>query len=184
MPTWFTSDTHFGHRRIIELCGRPYADVEIMDADLIARWNAVVQLGDDVWHLGDFAYKCRGDFTSYARKLRGRIHLIHGNHDSQAVRSWSGWGSSQPMAEIALEGHRLVLLHYGMRVWPKSHHGSIHLYGHSHGSLPGDSESCDVGVDYPAWGMRPVTLSAIREHLATLPVGGAVDHHGRVGDPV
>ena len=181
MTTWFTADTHFGHSRIVSLCQRPYADVDEMDADLVAQWNAVVQPDDDVWHLGDFAYKCRGDFKAYARKLRGRIHLIHGNHDSQTVRSWSGWASSQPMAEIAVEGYRLVLLHYGMRVWPKSHHGSIHLYGHSHGSLPGDSQSCDVGVD--VWGMRPVQLTQIKQYHETLPARGSVDHHGRGTDP-
>ncbi len=39
--------------------------------------------------------------------------------------------------------------HYAQRVWEHSHHGSWHVYGHSHGSLPDDikSKSIDVGVD-------------------------------------
>lgn len=44
-----------------------------------------------------------------------------------------------------------MLFHYAMRVWNKSHHGSIHLYGHSHDSLDKDGEynglSMDVGMD-------------------------------------
>lgn len=74
------------------------------------------------------------------------------------------------MAEIAVEGHGVVLLHYAMRTWPKSHHGSLHLYGHSHGAVPGDRQSCDVGVD--CWNLRPVGLDEIIAHLGTLPERG------------
>ena len=94
---------------------------------------------DDVWHLGDFARRNSKDFKNYARALQGRIHLIRGNHDNDAVRNWEGWASSQDLAEVVVEGQRLILCHYGMRVWRGSHHGAIHLCGHSHGSLPGDS---------------------------------------------
>ena len=41
----------------------------------------------------------------------------------------------------------IVLSHYGHRVWHGSHKGWIHLYGHSHGSLPMLGKSMDVGVD-------------------------------------
>ena len=50
-----TGDTHFGHRRINELAGRPFATVEEMDAELFRRWNAVVGVDDVVLHLGDLA---------------------------------------------------------------------------------------------------------------------------------
>ncbi len=71
----------------------------------------------------------------------------------------------------------VVLSHYAFRVWNRSHHGAIHLYGHSHGNLPGDSQSCDVGVD--CWGFFPVTLDEIKARIATLPRrGGEPDHHG------
>ena len=73
-----------------------------MDADLIAKWNAVVQPEDDVWHLCDFLYRSKTDFKNYVHQLRDHIHLIWGNHDSDLVRSWSGWASSQAMAEIVV----------------------------------------------------------------------------------
>lgn len=88
------------------------------------------------------------------------------------------WASSQAYAEV-VEGDRLVLLHYAMRVWNRSGRGSLHLYGHSHGNLPGDRQSCDVGVD--VFGFRPVSLAEIKHHLATLPERRPVDHHGSEG---
>lgn len=170
MTIWFTSDTHFGHTNIIKHCARPFSTAEEMDVDLIARWNAVVRPDDEVWHLGDFAYRNAKAVASYLSRLNGRIHLIHGNHDSAATKALAAWASSQPFAEIKLDGTRISLMHYAMRVWPASHHGALHFFGHSHGSLPGDRQSCDVGVD--AWDFRPVSLDEIRERLATLPERG------------
>ena len=170
MPrVWFTADTHFGHANVIRYCQRPFGSVEEMDAELVARWNAVVRPDDDVWHLGDFCLGRRGVASSYLERLAGRKHLIWGNHDSPTTRADLGWASSQGMAEIGVNGRRVILLHYAMRVWPKAHHGSLHLYGHSHGCLPGDGQSCDVGVDVPAWKFRPVSLTEIEAHLRTLP---------------
>lgn len=178
MTVWFTSDTHFGHAAIIRLCGRPFASVEEMDATLVANWNAVVRPGDEVWHLGDFAYRNAQPAASYLHRLNGRIHLVWGNHDREETRRLPHWASSQPYAEISVGGQRLVLFHYALRVWNKAHRGALHLYGHSHGRLPGDRQCCDVGVDNPAWGYRPVRLDEIARFLATQPERKAADHDG------
>lgn len=166
---WFTADTHFGHANIIGHCKRPFGAVAEMDAALIANWNSVVGPRDEVWHLGDFAFRGAKPASWYLARLHGRKHLVHGNHDSAEARADPGWASSQPMAEIGVNGRRVTLLHYAMRVWPKCHHGALHLYGHSHGALPGDGQSCDVGVDVPEWRYRPVSLTQILAHLRTLP---------------
>ena len=41
----------------------------------------------------------------------------------------------------------IFLCHYAMRVWNKSHWNVPHLYGHSHGNLPSQGLSFDIGVD-------------------------------------
>lgn len=176
MATFFTSDTHLGHANIIRYCARPFASVGEMDGGIITAWNAVVQPDDDVWHLGDFAYRNSRATSSYLARLAGRKHLVWGNHDSAETRCLSGWASSQAMAEITVDGIRIVLLHYAMKVWPRSHHGALHFYGHSHGTLPGDSQSLDVGVD--CWGFRPVRLAEIKRRLAVLPERQMPDRHG------
>jgi calcineurin-like phosphoesterase family protein len=175
MATFFTSDTHFGHANIIKLSSRPFQDCEAMDEALRDNWNAVVKPSDTVWHLGDFTWAKGEEAESYLKRLNGKINLIWGNHDSDAVRGWKRWHSSQFGTEIHLAGHRITLCHYAMRVWNKAHKGAPMLYGHSHDSLPGNSQSLDVGVD--CWGMRPVTLDEILARMETLPRYKCEDHH-------
>lgn len=175
MTTFFTADTHFGHKRIIELGrGRPFASVTEMDNEMVRRWNERVRPEDRVYHLGDFAF---ASHAAYLPRLSGTKILIMGNHDPKRLKEYSGgwFVIHDSYAEITLDETNLVLCHYGLRVWNRSHHGAIHLYGHSHGNLPGDSQSCDVGVD--SWDFRPVTLDEIKARLAALPKRTEPDHH-------
>ena len=56
------------------------------------------------------------------------------------------------------------MCHYPMRSWPRAFRGSLHLYGHVHGTLPGTTQSGDVGVD--VWGYRPVSLEQVIDAMA------------------
>lgn len=175
MATFFTADTHFGHAALVHHGYRAFASVETMDETIIAGWNATVGPKDSVWHLGDFTMFGADVAASYRVRLNGQIHLVWGNHDRNSVRRLPCWASSRYAAEINLDGHKLTLCHYAMRVWNRCHYGSLMLYGHSHGSLPGSSQSVDVGMD--AWSFRPVTLPEILARMATLPAYASEDHH-------
>lgn len=164
MAVFFTADTHFGHQGIINLCKRPYQAVEEMDAGLISNWNQAVSDEDEVWHLGDFSLGKAEIVIQYRMRLKGKIHLIWGNHDHPEVRALPIWASSQPYAEIVIQNRRLVLSHYAFRVWNGSHKGERgpwHLFGHSHGRLEPLDWSCDVGVDVPNWRYRPISFKEI-----------------------
>lgn len=163
MPrTLFTSDTHFGHALTTRLRG--FETVRDQDEALIAAWNSVVAPTDIVWHLGDFSHRMLPDAAKHVfNVLHGSKHLILGNHDVPATRALP-WASQHQIADIAVDGQRLILCHYAMRVWPGQHRGAIMLYGHSHGRLPGTATSLDVGVD--SWGFAPIDLPMIRQRLA------------------
>lgn len=81
--------------------------------------------------------------------------------------------------EVTIEGKVYCLSHYGHRVWHGSHKGWIHLYGHSHGSLPPYGKSMDVGVDV-ALDMyakpRPFSLAEIKFLMNKQPLEFP-DHH-------
>jgi calcineurin-like phosphoesterase family protein len=78
---WYTSDTHFGHARIIELCDRPFTNVDEMNERIIQEWNNVVGIDDIVFHLGDVALGAIATSLPLVNRLNGHKVLIPGNHD-------------------------------------------------------------------------------------------------------
>lgn len=166
---WFTSDTHFGHRNISEFCRRPFSSVEEMDAELIRRWNVVVKPNDTVYHLGDFSFKHNAGvpFEWYYNQLNGRKVIILGNHDIPNVVRRHCYEVYDTLY-LRHNGLRFFLSHYAHRVWRNSHRGSFHLYGHSHGELPGFGRSMDVGID-AVMGYAPISLDEVVAKLEALP---------------
>jgi hypothetical protein len=45
------------------------------------------------------------------------------------------------------------------------HHGSYHLFGHSHGNLPPLGRSRNVGINCPDTNFAPMTFSEITKTL-------------------
>ena len=158
MALFFTSDSHFGDHRTINIHSRPFASVAEMDSALVQAWNAAVAPDDEVWHLGDF---CRRgtDAEGLLARLNGAKHLVAGNNDPPATRAAAGWASVCDYAEIEADGRLLVLCHYPFRSWNGQHKGALNLHGHSHGRLKPMPRQHDVGVDLWLW--RPVTLAEI-----------------------
>jgi len=156
VATFFTSDTHFGDHRVLNLYPRPFANVAEMDAGLIARWNAAVGPDDEVWHLGDFA-RTPAIATAVLAQLAGHKHLVLGNNDPEPQPP--GWESIAPYAEIEREGVMLVLCHYPFRSWNGQHRGSWNLHGHSHGRMEPLLRQADVGVDVHDY--TPVRLETL-----------------------
>lgn len=181
---YFTADQHFGHKRICEYASRPFKSVYDMEFQLIRNWNSVVQRQDDrVYVLGDFAFaRDSGQVERLLEQLNGQKFLIPGNHDKKAVLKAKGWAAVLPELYTLKTEHNgkkieIVLCHYAMRVWKRSHFGNPMLYGHSHGSLselPG-VQSFDVGVD--AWDYTPVSLDQVMDKLKEKKFE-PVDHHG------
>ncbi|NBB71311.1 MAG: metallophosphoesterase [Alphaproteobacteria bacterium] len=161
MTVFFTADHHFGQSSARGLFKRPFADVAAMDAAMIARWNATVAPTDTVWHLGDLAIRfSSARVEALLATLAGTKHLIAGNNDPAATREAAGWAGVGAFAELEVDGTRVVLCHYALRVWNGQGKGAWNLHGHSHGRLAPLARQADVGVD--ARDFRPVTLDEIK----------------------
>ncbi|WP_375383375.1 metallophosphoesterase family protein [uncultured Sphingomonas sp.] len=158
MTMWFTSDTHWGDHRTLNIGRRPFASTAEMDAALVANWNAVVAPEDEVWHLGDVARR-PADVSALLATLHGTKHLLRGNNDPPETLAANGWASVADYAELELDGHLLVLGHYPFRSWNRQGRGAINLHGHSHGRLKPMLRQYDVGVD--ARGFAPMTLAMV-----------------------
>lgn len=187
MAIWFTADTHFDHKNVIVYAKRPFNNVDDMNEGLIKNWNELVDPKDEIYHLGDIAIGKPARIAWLVSRLNGRKHLVCGNHDKELLRHKelvSLFETINNFREIKIQdadaykgSQRIVLLHYALRVWNKSHYGSYSLYGHSHGSLTDDphSLSLDVGVD--CWDYRPVSYDQIKAKMK-LKTWKAIDHHG------
>lgn len=177
---FFTGDTHFGHENIIKYSNRPFATVREMNEAMIDNWNSVVSPRDTVFHLGDLFFAQgsgrervseRHWQRSIIERLNGTIHLVVGNHDEHLDRKFLG-GRMHDIYRVRIIsdvlGEQLdktfFLCHYAMRTWPGKHKGILHLYGHSHGKLPGMGNSMDVGVDCQGE-YRPFSIDEIYESM-------------------
>ncbi len=184
MTVYFTSDQHFGHRRICEFSKRPYADLTEMREDFILRHNRVVKPGDSVYHLGDFSFADEEDSTKIARRLNGQKFLVWGNHDKGLRKSKDflvQWVWTKDFAEIKVNEIKIVLCHYPLLVWNGSHHGSWNLHGHSHGSLKPDGGALRVDVGVDCHDYTPVSFEEVAAIMKTKTFK-PVDQHGDRGN--
>lgn len=130
---FFTSDLHLGHIGAIDFSHRPFSNIEMMNDVLIQNINETVEEKDDLWILGDFAYKLGKDEVRIMRnRIKCRhVHLVKGNHD----KDYSGddiFQSVQDYKELKTKYGRFILFHYPILEWNAGHYGSVHLHGHIH----------------------------------------------------
>ena len=131
-----------------------------MDEALVANWNSVVGLTDTVYLLGDVSFHRTARTLELLVKLRGFIALIRGNHDKRLSSEITARFMfvkdlyTLQVDDVSVSGKRpgqqdIILCHYALRTWEKSHYGAWNLYGHSHGNLTDDPHvrAIDVGVD-------------------------------------
>lgn len=139
---------------------------------MIERWNRVVGPKDIVYHLGDFCLGNQETAFEYFRRLNGQIYVIPGGHDRRWIRSNLSYVGPNcivrvlpPLYTITLDEQVIVLCHYAMRVWDRSHYNSWQLHGHSHGGLPSVGKQLDVGVDTNNF--YPYHINDIRRMMKT-----------------
>lgn len=213
---FFSSDPHWGHKNIVRGTSkwtdlhrtRNFDTVEEHNEALVKSWNSVVKENDELWCLGDWSFGGHENIKVFRNRLNCKnIHLIFGNHDQhiEPVNSpYRGCFSScnyynQQSFKIDSQKSgkygktQIIMSHYAMRVWNNSHHGSIMLYGHSHGTLDemkpefsnptwiGDNyfiknyRTMDVGVDTN--NLYPYHLDEIIDIMKKREITLEVDHH-------
>jgi len=163
--------------------------VDMMNDHITDQINAIVGEDDTLWHLGDWCFANKQDYYRKARFYRDRlkcqnINIIWGNHDDRSIRDI--FDKSYDMYQITVDGQKIVLCHYAMAIFDKSHRGAWQLYGHSHsGAEPWmdkhmpERRSMDVGVDNikKLFGeYRPISFEEIMK-IMSKKKGHFMDHH-------
>lgn len=110
---YFTSDTHFGHKNIIEYCGRPFKTVEEMNQTMIDNWNALVKPEDTIYHIGDVSFMKQEESYKVVHQLNGHKILIRGNHDRGiGAMKAMGFDEVYDQLQIEINGETLWLAHH------------------------------------------------------------------------
>lgn len=152
---YFTSDTHFSHKNCVVYTRKQFRNFYEMDERLVENWNSIVTKNDTVYHLGDFALCDISRLQDIVYSLNGRINLVPGNHDRAGMyERFKGKVTILPSlyeldSKYTETGGLIVLCHYPMVSWNRSHYGTSHLYGHHHGTMKTSNyvKSFDCGMD-------------------------------------
>ena len=115
MNNYFTSDTHFNHENILNFCRGQYANPEEMNWDIVKVWNSIVTPDDNVYHMGDFAFKT-GQLKEATRyltsRLNGKIYLKRGNHDNMKQIHDFPFEEIVDEGFITIKGVKFRMAHY------------------------------------------------------------------------
>lgn len=181
--TFFIADMHFNHADIIKYCNRPFTDVLDQTEQLIANWNSVVDVEDEVWVLGDFFFFYVPDWTDqkkyypniercnreldHCRHIRsllnGKVNLIMGNHDTRAPEEYveSGFDFVSPYPIIF--NSFFILSHYPMQLSETTPY--FNLYGHVHNDARYRDTSTSKCVSVEKIRYKPISLNEIIEGI-------------------
>lgn len=165
--TFFTSDWHIGHEKVIQLDGRPFRDLDHMHKVLLNNYNSSVSSDDVCYFLGDMGMGKSQALKDLIPKLNGTKILVLGNHDAgKNVMKNMGFDLVLNGAVLWVANSRVTLSHCPlMGVWREdiegmkgaiagemwhgeSRHcqkysmldeGQFHLHGHIHSPNHGKS---------------------------------------------
>ena len=140
---YYIADLHFYHRNLnTQMDKRGFESAEAMNEYMIEKWNSKVKNKDEVIVLGDMSMGKGEETNAILRRLKGKICLIRGNHDSflndkKLDRDRFLWIDNY--REINDCNRKVVLSHYPIfcynNQYRKSSKGdpkTYMLYGHVH----------------------------------------------------
>ena len=156
---FFTSDTHYYHKSVIEYCNRPFKSLEEMHETMINNWNKKVNKNQLVFILGDFIFSGSSILLEeLLNKLNGDKILIFGNHciknrlNRESFKKY--FLETHDHLEIYVQDsdfefniQTIFLSHYPCMVWPKSGQNSFHTFGHVH-TRPFNTGDDKILMDY------------------------------------
>ena len=121
---WIITDTHIGHKNIIQYCGRP----ENFGSLVCKNWKNCVAPEDTVIHLGDVAW---GDENlQRIARLPGHKILVRGNHDTKSSLGYMEKGFELVTESITMNIDGMSVLFSHKPIF--GHTEDINIHGHQH----------------------------------------------------
>lgn len=126
---WVISDTHFGHKKMEEYCGRP----KNFEEKIIKNLHRLIKPSDLLIHLGDF---CIGKNKEWHNTVLGPLDckkwLILGNHDKKSKSFYlnNGWDFVGEYIVGHWFGEYILFSHKPQ--WQSDFSFSLNIFGHFH----------------------------------------------------
>ena len=145
----YVADLHLGHANIIWLSNRNFKNIDEMNETYIKEWNNVVSNEDDVWICGDLFLKSKTPPIDMLKRLKGKKHLIVGNHDTSILKPpiRNLFVSIHDMYTIEDGNDKIVLCHYPICEWNGYFRNVLHFYGHIHNNV--ETNTYQIMKDIP-----------------------------------
>ena len=165
---FITSDPHFDHNQPFIYDARGYSSVEEMNKEQLRKFNETVGPEDDVYICGDLMLGGSEAGKSWVSQLNGRIHIILGNHDTNARKEF--YESLPQVVEVVYA----TMIKAAGRYWYLSHYPTmtanfgelkgqpINLAGHTHSTDKWENiKTGTYNISVDAHDGYPVNITAI-----------------------
>lgn len=140
MKYWIISDTHFGHKEIIDYCGRPEDHEQIILHNLIVHGSP----NDCLIHLGDFAFNDHAKWCAeLCKHWAGRKILVIGNHDKKSAHWYMTHGFDFACESFKMKyGGKIICFSHKPQAWDGD--WQVNIHGHLHNLGHRDNEYKDL----------------------------------------
>ena len=169
MAAFVTSDSHFGHAKMLTFLGpdgnriRPFESLDEMHQVMIDNWNKTVHPKDTVYHLGDVAIPRSG--LHVLEQLNGRKILIRGNHDIFKLRDYAKYFEDIRGCHFK---DKLIFCHIPVHrdCFEGRYKGCVHGHLHVHQVMHEDNpDPLYFNTCVERNNFTPVSLDAIRQYF-------------------
>lgn len=178
MSIFITSDWHFCHTRDFLYEPRGFNNVDDMNEAIVEKYNSVICDEDDVYVLGDLMLNDNEKAIEYIEKLNGKIHVIRGNHDTNArielYKKLDNIVEIEEAKHFRYKKFSLFLCHYPVLTSNYSDEKPlksrmINICGHSHtkDKFLHFNDSVIYHAEVDAHDLYPVKLDTILEEIIT-----------------
>lgn len=128
---WLITDTHFGHKKMIDYCNRPEGFEDVIFDNL----SSAINEDDILIHLGDV--NIGQDYywhTLFHDDICGKHILVKGNHDNKSNHWYlnHGWDFVCDHFSDIYFGKKILFSHAPM----KADNYDLNIHGHFHNALP------------------------------------------------
>lgn len=188
---FFSSDFHFQHKNICHGSSswpdkhgtRDFLNADLMSKQLVENINSKISSQDILYFLGDWSFANKNNVERYRSYINCRdIRFILGNHDKYIMEYQKLFTWVKCYHEEKIANTFFVMMHYPIISFNHMRHGTVHTFGHCHGSMNQWLESyapqarmLDVGVDTND--MQVYHISEVLEKIKNKSGKTGVDHH-------